>query len=413
MIISLGVVFGGIITFNMVKSMIIQHFLANYMPPAVAVTSAQVKSVDWEPTLEAIGNFVAQNGVEVSSEATGTVTDINFESGQYIDKGQPLITLDDSVDQAMLKFNQSELILKELNYKRQEDLFKRGATSNSSVDEAKANLQQAQARVEEMQAKINHKHITAPFSGQLGIRKVSIGEYISPGNTSIVSLQSLDPLYLEFYLPEQQYKKVRLNQTITFSVEEYPDIRFEGTISAINSRVDLATHNVLVQATLPNCPTEALNAPEKSPLVKTIKDPRGGLPIVQCQPEANKLHKVHSFSFIPGMFSSIKIGQKVQPNTLIVPSTAISYSLYGNSVYLIEKDKSGKKDDSGKDLLTVQRVFVVTGEQEGNYTVITKGVKAGDLIVSSGDLKLQNGTRVVVNNEIQLNDSLNPKNIGE
>lgn len=413
MAIALGVVFGGIIAFNLIKSFLIKQFFASYEPPAVTVSSAVAQSVDWQPVIHAVGNFVAMSGVDVSSEASGNVAQIHFESGQYVEKGEPLITIDDSVDQALLKFNQSELILKELNYKRQTDLLKKGATSGSSVDEAKAHLQQAQAKVEQVQAQINHKHITAPFSGKLGIRQVNIGEYINPGHTSIVSLQSMDPLYIQFYLPEELYKKIEPNQSITLEVEEFPNLLFEGTVAAINSKVDLTTHNVLVQATLANCPTEALKAPKESTLLKTKKDPRGNQLIVTCHSETNKKNKIRNFSFIPGMFSSIKIGQPTQPQTVIVPSTAISFSLYGNAVYVIEKNKEGKKNKDGTDVLTVSRVFVSTGEQQGNYTVIKKGIKAGQLVVNTGDLKLQNGTRVVINNSVKLHNELNTNTIGE
>lgn len=411
--IALGVVFGGLIAFNLVKAFMIKRFFASYEPPAVSVSSAVAQAVDWQPTISAIGNFVATNGVDVNSEASGNVVEILFDSGQYIEKNAPLITIDDSVDQAMLKFNQSELTLKELNYKRQTDLLKKGATPGSSVDEAKANLQQAQAKVEQIKAQINHKHIGAPFSGRLGIRQVNIGQYIDPGHTSIVSLQSLDPLYLEFYLPEQLHKKIQPNQTILFSIEEFPHTLFEGTVSAVNSKIDLTTHNVLVQATLPNCPTDALTDPLKSPLVKTKKEKRGNNLIVTCNSETNNKNKVRNFSFIPGMFASIEIEQPAHPNTIIVPTTAVSFSLYGNAVYLIEKNKEGKKSKTGKDILTVQRVFVTTGEQQGNYIVIKKGIKAGQEVVSTGDLKLQNGTRIEINNSVTLNQELNPTTIGE
>lgn len=252
------VVFGGIIAFNLIKAYMIKQFFASYAPPAVTVSSAVAQAVDWKPTIDAVGNFVAINGVDVNSEASGNVVQIHFESGQYVEKDEPLITIDDSIDQALLKFNQSELTLKELSYKRQTDLFKRGATPSSSVDEAKANLQQAQAKVEQIQAQIKQKHIGAPFSGRLGIRQVNLGQYVTPGQTSIVSLQSLDPLYLEFYLPEQYYKRIHLNQPVTFRVEEFPNILFEGVIHAVNSKVDLTTHNVQVQALLPNCPADAI-----------------------------------------------------------------------------------------------------------------------------------------------------------
>lgn len=402
--IALGVVFGGLIAFNLIKSIIIRHAIANYKPPAVSISSAIAQTVDWQPTLSTIGNFVAINGVDISSETSGTVINIAFESGQYVTKNEALITIDDSVDKALLKSDQSKLTLQELNYKRQTDLFKRGATPSSSVDEAKANLQQAEAKVEQTQAQINHKHIVAPFDGRLGIRQINLGQYISPGQTTIVSLQSLDPLYLEFYLPEQLYKRIHPNQTITFSVAQFPNVLFEGKITAINSKIDLSTHNVQIQAQLPNCPMEALNNPAKSPLIKTHTETRGTKLVVTCDTELNKKNNIRGFTFIPGMFASIEINQPAKPNTIIVPSTAISYSLYGNSVYIIEKDK---------DVMTVKRVFVTTGEQQGNYTVIKKGINAGQLVVSTGDLKLQNGTQVVINNDITLNSISNPSALGQ
>lgn len=411
--IALLVVFGGIIAFNLIKSLMIKRFFAHYQPPAVTVSSAIAQKVNWTPSISAIGNFVAINGVEVNAETSGNVVKINFESGQYVDKGAALIDIDDSVEQAVLKFNQSELVLKQLNYKRQTDLLKRGATPGSSVDEAHANLQQAEAKVEQVQAQIKQKHIEAPFAGRLGIRQINLGQYISPGQTSVVSLQSLDPLHLEFYLPEQLYKHIRLNQAITFSVEEFPNILFEGTISAINSRIDLNTHNVMVHAILPNCPVEMIKDPTKSPLVTTRKEVRGDKLIVTCNSALNEKNKVKDYIFIPGMFASIAIEQPAQENTVIVPSTAISYSLYGNAVYVIEK---GKKDKNNKDApvpLTVHREFVVTGEQQGNYTVIKKGIKAGQMVVSTGDLKLQNGTPVVINNSVPMNDDANPDNLGQ
>lgn len=404
MAIVLGIVFGGIIMFNLIKALIIKHAIANYKPPAVSVSSAIAQTVDWQPTINTIGNFLALNGVDISSQASGNVVDIAFESGQYIKRGAPLITLDDSIEQAILKSDQSQLTLKELNYKRQTDLFSRGATPSSSVDEAKANLQQAQAKVEQTQAQINHKHIGAPFDGRLGIRQVNLGQYIIPGQTSIVSLQSLDPLYLEFYLPEQLYKRIMPNQIITFTVEEFPTMLFEGKITALNSKIDLSTHNVQIQAILPNCPVEALSNPTESTLIKTRPEIRGSKLVITCDTAINKKNDVRNYAFIPGMFSSIKISQPIEPNTVIVPSTAISYSLYGNSVYLIEKEN---------DSMTVKRVFVTTGEQQGNYTVIKKGIKGGQLVVSTGDIKLKNGTQVTINNDVKLNETSNPEALGQ
>jgi membrane fusion protein (multidrug efflux system) len=411
--IALLVVFGGIIAFNLIKAFMIKRFFASYQPPAVSVASAVAKEVNWQPRINAVGNFVAINGVDVSSQASGNVVKIDFDSGQFVDKDTPLITIDDAVDQAVLKFNQSDLTLKTLNHRRQTDLFKRGATPSSSVDEAKATLDQAQAKVDQTQAQINQKHISAPFAGRLGIRQVNLGQFISPGQTTIVSLQSLDPLYIEFYLPEQLYKKVHPDQTITFSLEEYPNALFEAKVSAVNSKIDLNTHNVLVQGTLANCPVHAVNDPTSSSLVKTHQEPGGNKLIISCDTQTNIGNKVHKYAFVPGMFAAIEIDQHARPHTIIVPSTAVSYSLYGNSVYIIEKDKESKKNKDGSELLTVNRIFVTTGEQRGNYTVIKKGVKAGQLVVSAGEVKLQNGTPVVINNDVRLNDSSDPNLLGQ
>ncbi|MDX1836544.1 efflux RND transporter periplasmic adaptor subunit [Legionella taurinensis] len=413
MITALVIVFGGIVAFNLFKNFMIKRFFATYEPPAVSVSSVTAVKREWRPTLPAVGNFVATNGVEVNSEASGNVVKIHFESGQYVSEGSKLIDIDDSVDQATLKFNKAQLALRQLSYQRQVDLNKKGAAPVSNVDEAKANLEQSEADVEKTEAQIRQKHITAPFAGKLGIRQVNLGQYITPGQTSIVTLQSLDPLYLQFYLPEQYYKRLYINQGIEFNVEEFEGLAFQAKITAINAKVDPNTHNVLVQATLPNCPAEALSDLKKTTLVKTSKDIDTGKTIVTCSTKDNLKNHISHFVFIPGMFASIAVEQPAISEVIVLPSTAISYSLYGHSVYLIEKGTKGEKDENGKDKLYVKRVFVTTGEQSGNFTVINSGVKAGDIVVSSGELKLQNGTRVVINNSVKLNAVSNPDTIGQ
>ncbi len=413
MIIALAIVFGGIIGWNVLKGIMMKRFFAHYKVPAVTVASVTAKQQEWEPVIPTVGNFVAISGVDVNTEAAGNVVEINFDSGQYIQKDKPLIRIDDSIEQATLKFNQSELSLQQINYQRQADLFKRGATSTSTVDEAKAKLLQAQANVEKIQAQINQKHITAPFSGQLGIRQVNLGQYISPGQTSIVTLQSMDPLYLEFYLPEHLLKRIHLNQSLVFSVEQNPGLLFEGKITAINSKVDVNTHNVLVQATIPNCPSKQLALSTKTALFTVKTDPFNNKKIISCSTDTNTKNSIESFNFIPGMFASIEVEQPVIPNVVVLPSTSISYSLYGNSVYIIEKNKEEEKDPDGKEILVVKRVFVTTGDEQGNYIVIKDGIKAGQVVVSSGELKLEDGTRVVINNDVQLKDVADPDQLGE
>lgn len=404
MIIALSIVFGGIIAFNLFKSFMIKRFFASYVPPAVTVSSVKAVEKMWEPRIQAVGNFMAINGVEVNSQASGNVVAIHFNSGEFVEKNKPLIDIDDSVDQATLRANQSELALQELNYKRQTDLFKHNATPGSSVDEARAKLLQAQAEVEKTDALIRQKHISAPFSGQLGIRQVNLGQYITPGQTYIASLQSMDPLYLDFYLPEQLFKQVHLNQRVTFSVEQNPTLVFEGKITALNSKVDPNTHNFQIQATLPNCPASAIKDPLHSPLISVKKIHGGHKLLVSCHTELNTQHQITQFNFVPGMFAAIDIVQPAISKAIVLPTTAISYSLYGNSVYIIEKEK---------DVLIAKRVFVTTGEQQGNYTVITKGVKAGQAVVSSGELKLQDGTSIVINNNVPLIDVENPDELGQ
>ena len=391
MVSALILLFGGIIAFNIIKGIMIKRFLAHMEPPAVTVSSVIATEQDWQPRIAAVGNFVAMDGLNINAQAAGNVVAIHFNSGEFLQKDQPLIDIDDSVEQSTLKFNQAALTLNKINYKRQLDLSQRGAASASSVDEAYAKLLQAEAQVENTQALIRQKHITTPFAGRIGIRKINLGEYITPGKTNIVTLQRMDPLYLEFHLPEHLFAHLKTNQTIEFSVEQYPHVRFQGKITAINAIVDNDTHTFQVQATVPNCPAIAL------------KDPTH-FSITHCNSALNQAHEIKHFSFMPGMFASIEVEQPSIAHQVVLPSTAISYTLYGNSVFIIEKDN---------DILRVKRVFVTTGERRGNNTIIKKGVKAGQVVVASGELKLQNGTRVIVNNDLPLNSVDNSYTLGQ
>jgi len=400
MIIGLSIVFGSLIIFNLGKSIFFHYFFSHYQPPAVTVSSVRAVTKNWEPKIHAVGNFSAVKGVEVNSQISGTVVSIHFESGQYIDANQPLIDIDDRVEEATLKFNQADLTLQDVNYKRQADLLKSNATATANVDEAQAKLLEAQANVEKTEALINQKHIRSPFSGQLGLRQINLGDYIIPGQTPIVTLQSLEPLHIEFFLPEQLLSHITLNQTVMASLPQYPNFLFQGKITALNSKVDTQTHNIKIQATFPNCPLEALLDPDHSPLVEVKTVDNSTQKIVLCDTKNNIKNKVRSYGFIPGMFASINISEPPIPDVIVLPSTAISYSLYGNSVFVIEKNTDAQ--DKASHELYVKRVFVTTGEQQGNETIILNGLKAGQEVVSTGELKLQNGTRVIINNSIHL-----------
>ena len=412
MLIGLLVVFGGIIAFNLFKQFMIYRFFLHYEPAPVTISTVTATKRAWRPEIDAVGHFSASHGVEVNAQASGNVVKIHFESGEYIEAGQPLIDIDDTVEQAMLKFYQAQLTLQKLNYQRMVDLLKHNAASVSTVDEAKANLDQALSNVEKTEAQVNYKHITAPFSGRLGIRQANLGQFITPGQTPIVTLQAQDPLYLEFYLPEQLNKRLFVGQNLKFQVEGFPKVSFSAKINAINSKVDPKTHNIEVQATLANCPTAALENPEKSPYIKVKKEAETSRTVVYCDSAVNKKNHLSQFIFIPGMFASINVEEPTTEKVITLPSTAISYSLYGNSVYVIEKDKDGKKDDNGKDVLRARRIFVNTGEQQGNDTIITAGIKEGQIVASSGELKLQNDTRVNIDNSIPLSAVNSPDTVG-
>jgi membrane fusion protein (multidrug efflux system) len=413
MIIGLCIVFGGLLAFNVIKQLMMRYYFSHYQPPAVTVSSVTAVSKNWEPHLHAVGNFSAVNGVNVNSQASGNVVAIHFESGEFIEADQPLIDIDDRVEQATLKFNHAELSLKKVNHERQIDLLQHNATAHATVDESKAQLLEAEANVEKTLALIQQKHIRSPFAGQLGLREINLGEYITPGKTSIVTLQSLDPLYIDFYIPEQVVGKLHIHQTVTASLQQYPDLLFSGKITAINAKADLQTHNVKVQATFPNCPAEALLDPTHSAQVSTKKTHDQQETLVLCDRSLNAQNKISHYAFIPGMFASMNIEQPPIPNVVVLPSTAISYSLYGNSVFIIEKNNAKNPEEADKDALFVRRVFVSTGEQQGNETIITQGISAGQQVVSTGELKLQNGTRIRVNNDIHLVNHASSKTLSE
>lgn len=404
MIIGLSIVFGGLIAFNLGKSILIRYFFSHYKAPAVTVASVTVTEQAWKPSIHAVGDFVAVHGVDINSEASGNVVAIHFKSGETVDVHKPLIDIEDGVDQARLNFNLADLALKDINYQRQLTLIKRGATSKADVDVAKAQFLEAQANVEQTQATIKQKHIHTPFAGKLGIRLVNLGEFITPGQTSIVTLQSMDPLFLQFYVPEHQRSKIHLNQNILFSIEPQTHLVFSGKITAINAKVDPKTHNIQVQATLPNCPMSVLDTLSdtstntKSDLIHYQKIPNSNRVFVTCNTERNSQNKLEHYAFIPGMFASIDIEQPIIPHALVLPTTAISYSLYGNSVFLIQEQTRKNKKQS----LVVKRIFVTTGDEKDNQVVITQGLTAGQEVVSAGEIKLQDNTPIVINNEVQL-----------
>lgn len=228
MVTILVVIFGGIFGYGFVRGYFIKQYFSHFTPPPITISARPAKTKTWHPYLSAIGNFVATHGVDIASQAAGIVTKINFRSGQQVSKGTLLIKLDDRIEQAELKNNQAQLKLSQLNFQRQEKLFKKGAASSSSLDASRARLQEMQAALEKTEALIARKNITAPFSGKLGIRRVNLGDYITPGVTMLVTLQALDPLYVQFYLPEHDLTKITVGQAVQLKVTAFPKKLFHG-----------------------------------------------------------------------------------------------------------------------------------------------------------------------------------------
>lgn len=357
-IVALVVVFGGVFGWKALQGYFIGQYFATFEPPPAAVAAVTAGAENWQPTLEAVGGLVAVQGVDVANEVPGVVAKIAFDSGKDVRANEVLVQLDDSADRAELQGLLAARELARRNFQRSEKLVADGFVSAAAMDSTRSQLEQAEAQVANKQTLIAKKTIRAPFDGRLGIRQVNLGQYLAPG-TKLVTLQSLHPLYVNFSLPEQERARVRVGQTIRVFVDSFPDKPFEARITAIEARIDPQTRNVAVQATLRN--------------------PRAVLQ--------------------PGMFAKVSVLLPRQNGVVTLPKTAISYSPYGNAVFLIKPDG---QDQEGRPVLRAVQQVVQTGATQGDRVAVLKGVAAGDQVVTAGQLKLQNGTRVVVNNGVTL-----------
>jgi membrane fusion protein, multidrug efflux system len=339
------------------KKLIVMWFMAHYQPPAVTISATKAERKNWQSYVTAVGSFTAVNGVDIAAEAPGIVKEIRFNSGQMVKKGDVLLVQDIAIQEAALKSYEAKLALARINYDREKQLFDRHVTSPALLDARYAEWSEAQANVDSARAEIQQKIITAPFDGRIGIRQVDLGEYLSPG-TVIVTLQSQNPLYVMLNLPDQYLPQLYIHQPVDIMVNFGKERVVHGTITAINSKVDPITRNILIQATVPN--------------------------------DEHVLY--------PGMFAMGKIWFQQKQNAIVIPQTAVSFSLSGDYVFLI-KDESHQK---GKTELHAYRQYVKVGERRENEVAILEGLKPGDEVVTSGQLKLQNGTPVVIDNSVEL-----------
>jgi len=358
--IAIVLVLGGIKALQ-VKKAIAEY--ASFAPPPEAVTSLIAKEEEWVPSLRAVGSTAAVQGVTVSTDEPGIVQKIAFESGQTVKEGDLLVQLEVSQEQAQLRSAEAQMRLAQANLLRQQNLLKSRVSSQADYDSVQAQYDQAVARVEEVKALINKKTIRAPFGGVLGIRAVNLGQYLQSG-AQVAPLQALDPIYVNFWLPQQNLGQIAAGQSVRVRADGLPDVEFEGRINAVDAVIDEATRNVRVQATLPN---------SKSLLR-------------------------------PGMFVNTEVPLAEKSSHVVLPATAIQFAPYGDTVYIIE-DMKGAND---KTYRGVRQQVVKVGESRGDRVAILSGVKAGEEVVTSGVFKLRPGVQVQVNNSIQPENSESP-----
>ena len=357
MLVAVIVVFGGIFGFQVFKAAMIRKFITAASSPPQTISATKAGYSEWQPKIEAIGTLRAVKGADLSLEVSGVVDQISFNSGDDVKEGAPLLKLRDADDVAKLHSLQAMADLGEIVSERDQKQFKMQAVSQATLDTDAANLKNARAQVAQQQAIIDKKLLRAPFAGHLGIRAVDLGQYLGPG-TVIVTLQALDPIFVDFFVPQQAIDQIGLGQKVTLKVDAFKDRTFMGEISAINPKVDVGSRNVQVRATLKN-------------------------------PD----HKL-----VPGMYATVDIATGAAQNYVTLPQTAITYNPYGDTVYVVVDGKGQGPD--GKPQLTARQTFVTTGPTRGDQVAVLKGVADGDMVVTAGQIKLHNGSVVLIDNSV-------------
>jgi membrane fusion protein (multidrug efflux system) len=366
MLLIVGLVLGAIFAFEWVfLPGIKKQVLASFANPPQTVSTAVASAQSWQPELRAIGSLRAVRGADLSPQVGGTVSAIHFDSGADVKEGDLLIELSSADDVAKLNSLKAQAELARITLERDQRQLQAQAVSKQVVDTDAQNYRSYQAQVAQQQATLDYKVIRAPFAGRLGIRQIDVGQYLAPG-TPVVTLQSLDPIFVDFSLPQQDVAKVNVGQKVGVRVDTYADQVFAGTISAINAKVDPATRNVQVRATIGN--------PDRR--------------------------------LLPGMFANVTIDVGQPQNYITLPKTAVTYNPFGSTVYLVD-DKG--KDAKGQDQLVARQVFVTTGDTRGDQVAIVKGINPGDTVVTAGQIKLRNGSPLHIDNTVQPANNANPR----
>ena len=356
MLAAVAIVFGGVFGFQAFKAAMIKKFMSSMAQPPQTVTASKATMSEWQPKITAVGSLRAVKGADLSLEVSGVVDSLAFNSGDDVEQGTLLLKLRADDDVAKLESLQATAELNGITYDRDQKQFKLQAVSQATLDTDAANLKNAKAQVAQQKAILDKKYLRAPFAGHLGLRQVDLGQYLGAGSV-IVTLQALDPIFLDFFVPQQAIDQVRLGQSIAVKVDAYETQTFTGEISAINPKVDANSRNVQVRATLKNADRKLL----------------------------------------PGMYATVDIPTGAPQNLITLPQTAITFSPYGDTVYIVD---SKSADANGKPQLIARQSFVTTGSARGDQVAVLKGVSEGDMIVTSGQLKLHNGSMVLIDNSV-------------
>jgi len=364
MLIITGLILGGIFGFQAFKGYMIKKYLSGNIGQTVTVSTMIAKPEEWQPTLRATGSLRAVQGVDVTTELAGLVRSIEFTSGTEVKAGDVLVNLNVDTDLAQLHALEATLELARVTYERTKAQYSVKTVSKSALDADTANLKNQEALVAQQRAVVAKKIIRAPFSGHIGILAINVGQYINPGD-KIATLQSLDPIYVDFTVPQEAVVRLKKGQVVNLTLEAYPDGIFTGKISALDPKADPSTRNIQIEAIVDN-------------------------------PE----HKL-----LPGMYASVAVETDAPEQLITLPQTAISYNPYGELIFVVIK---GEPDKDSKPRHTVTQRFIKVGQTRGDQVAILAGVQEGDEVVTSGQMKLKKGSFVMVNNDVQPNNNPAP-----
>lgn len=365
MLFGAGLVLAAALILGLVKYFQISAAMAaaqHGMPP-VAVTTAVAEQQEWPRTVSAVGSLIASQGATLAAESAGRVSRVLFESGDRVEAGKVLVELDSAVEEAQLRGAEALLDAAKRRFERARELRKSNANSRADFESAEAAYLEASAAVESFRASVARRRIVAPFSGRAGIRAVNLGQYVAPGDR-IVPLYVMDPLYLNFNLPQESVSEVRQGLKVRLTVDAYPGESFEGTVSAVNPQIERTTRNLEIQATVPNA-DERLR---------------------------------------PGMFAKVELILAGLNKVIAIPGSSVSFAPYGDTVFIVEK----MQGPDGAEYEGVRQQVVTLGERRGDLIAIDSGLKAGEVVVSAGTFRLRQGAAVLVNNSVAPSAEVNP-----